>query len=82
MVRKATGRKLVKAYALMIFSADEGAPMRAQQRFYDKFQSLHQRLTKKYHDFDMASENFWRQLELRATAWWKSRPFRGTAVDW
>lgn len=74
--------KLVCAYGLKLGSASDGAEFKVQQRMHDRFMKVYVAMSTRYPDVDMSSATFWENLKSRAIQWWKSRPFRGTAVDW
>jgi hypothetical protein len=72
---------LVEAYGRRIFSVDR-APTKIQQRLFEKFQALHDKVASKYPHVDMSSDRFWNELQAQATAWWWSRATHGAGTDW
>ena len=75
-------KKLMVAYALKIHSQSEGAPLRTQQRFNDRFFAVLKKFADRHPDYDMSSDRFWYALEQGARKWWDSRAVKGSGVDW
>jgi hypothetical protein len=73
---------LVEAYGKYLGSQKLGAPIPIQQRLYDRYLVLFNKLRVKHPDRDMISDEFQRQLETMATKWWESRISRGPGADW
>lgn len=74
--------RLVQAFALKIYSAQQEAPVKIQQKFYDQFQSLHAKMEKKYPYIDMESDSFWSSLKSQAEKWWNGQAVRGAGKHW
>ena len=74
--------KLIEAYALQVYSSKHKAPIRSQQKLYDKYMNILGKLSDRYPDYDLSSDSFRRQLERLADKWWNSRAMRGPGVDW
>lgn len=81
MPTKAAVDKLIRLYALKIYSAD-AAPLSIAQRFHDQFQKHWSKLRDEFPTVDVQSDMFWSHLHSAATEWWKSRAFRGPGSDW
>jgi hypothetical protein len=73
---------LVEAYGKYLGSQKLSAPIPVQQRLYDHYLVLFNKLRNKHPDRDMISSEFQHQLETMATKWWESRAFRGPGSDW
>jgi hypothetical protein len=73
---------LIKAYALMMFSKQQNAPMPAQQRYHDKCFGLIAKLEQKYPNISFSNENFDSNIVSKATEWWNNKAMRGAGVDW
>lgn len=79
---KAQIEKLIQAWALKIFSGRQEAPIKAQQRYHDKFEMFYDKMVANYPHIDFTSDSFWSSITSKAEEWWRSRPFSGGAVDW
>ncbi|GHP00612.1 hypothetical protein KSF_106590 [Reticulibacter mediterranei] len=76
-------KQLVRAFAVKYYAMMEGAPEKTVNRLCDRFNKIFDRIIAKYPDLDLENTSaFLIELNNRAKAWWKSRPFKGPAVDW
>jgi hypothetical protein len=67
---------LVKAFAEYL-SVQNSAPMRIQQRFYEKWKTVHEMIESKYPEVDLYSSETMRNLENAARNFLKQHPLRG-----
>jgi len=74
--------KLTKTFALKIFSSDQKAPLKIQQRLHNNFDKFYNKLIDKYPNTDFISDRFWSMLEKRAKSWWDKKAMKGPGVDW
>ena len=58
--------KLTKTFALKMFSSDQKAPTKMQQKLHDKFDKFYNKLKDKYPENDFDSNKFWNVLEKKA----------------
>jgi len=57
--------KLVKTYALKIFSGEQKAPMKTQQKLHNAFDKYYNLLKDKYPKNDFDSNKFWSVLKKK-----------------
>ena len=79
---KADINKIIKDYALKMYSAKQNAPLKTQQKFYDNYNKTLEKLSKKYSGFDTSSNRFEDQIEKLAKKFWDKKAMRGAGVDW
>jgi len=74
--------KLIQAYAKLLYASRVAPGMKAQQRMYDAYWKLHERMSTKYPHVDMSSRDFRQKLEAKAREWERSQAFKGPGVWW
>jgi hypothetical protein len=76
-------RRLVQAFAIKYYAILWGVNDKTVERLCDRFDAVFDRLIAKYPELDLENNRaFLIELNNRAKAWWKSRPFKGPGVDW
>jgi len=72
---------LVKAFGLYKYAGENTKDIKVQQRLYDAYQRVLDRLQSKYPDVDLTSSGFQAELDRKSKAWLQSRT-SGPGVDW
>ena len=78
---KAQTDALVEAYAKYKYAGRKGAPMKVQQRFYDRYDSLLGKALEKF-GMRIAPQEFTDELDRRADKWLRERPVVGAGTFW
>jgi len=72
-------KRLVSAYAKYKYS--NKADIKTQQKLYDTYMKLYNKLSDKYSEYDMLSDRFKSQLDDAADKYWKDKAMKGVGVD-
>ena len=82
-IRESEMKQLVRAFAIKHYAILWRANNKTVERLCNRFDAVFDRLIAKYPELDLENNMaFLIELNKKAKAWWKSRPFKGSGVDW